>query len=271
MGAGRQARGIIPGRWIPIAGLVLATALVGCAGGKRAGGVAAYAGDKAEAATAEGSYLAYEHDVGIVLAAAEIPARLQAAQADCRRKAYGACEVLQVSQQGGDYPSASLTVRIVPAGVEPMIAAASKGGEVGSRSTHAEDLAQVVRDNTVLRDRLQKERERLQEFQQRRDLSVADMIALSQQLSQVEAQLQAAEQEAAQHRRRIDTQKLTLNFQPPEGQSGRSEIRQALRDFFATLAMGAAWTIRAVAFLIPLLLVLAVSWAGWRRWRRRKA
>ena len=109
----------------------------------------------------------------------------------------------------------------------------------------------------------------MQEFQQRRDLAVADMIALSQRMAEAEAQLQAAEQEGAQHRRRIDTQLLTLHFQPPGGQEGRNEIGQAVRDFGKILSMGTAWTIRAAAFLIPLLLVLAVLVAGVRRWRRR--
>jgi hypothetical protein len=162
-------------------------------------------------------------------------------------------------------------VRIVPEGVEPFIAQVAKGADIGSRNTRAEDLARAVGDNHLLQDRLGRERERLLEFQQRRDLAVADMIALSQQLAQVEAQLQAAQQEGAQHRHRIDTQRVTLGFVPPGGQSGRGEIRQALRDFTATLSTGTAWTIRAVAFLIPVGLVLWVLISLVRRWRRRKA
>lgn len=178
--------------------------------------------------------------------------------------------VLGVQQTGGDQPAAMLRLRIAPAGVEPMIALASAGARLGSRSTHAEDLAVVVRDNATVQARLRNELARLQEFQQRRDLAVADMIALSRQLADTEAQLQAAEQDGAQHRRRIDTQLLTLNFRPPGGESGRGEIARALRDFGATLSMGTAWTIRAAAFLIPLLLALAVLVAGVRRWRRRR-
>lgn len=218
-----------------------------------------------------GGQLAYEHDVEIVLEASAIPDRLKASQQACGTGKFGACSVLAVSQQGGDYPRASLTVRIVPDGVEPFIAQAAKGADIGSRNTRAEDLAQAVGDNDLLQDRLARERDRLLEFQQRRDLAVADMIALSQQLAQVEAQLQAAQQEGAQHRHRIDTQRVTLQFVPPGGQSGRGEIRQALRDFTATLSTGTAWTIRAVAFLIPVGLVLWVVIALVRRWRRRKS
>ena len=151
-----------------------------------------------------------------------------------------------------------------------MIALASDGARLGSRSTHAEDLAVVVRDNSLVQDRLRKELARLQEFQQRPDLAVADMITLSQRMAEAEAQLQAAEQEGAQHRRRIDTQLLSLNFQPTGGEEGRNEVVQAFRDFGKILSMGTAWMIRAAAFLIPLLLVLVVLAAGMRRWNKRK-
>lgn len=218
-----------------------------------------------------GAMLAYEHDAEVAIAADQIPQRLQAARTACEGGKFGACVVLSVQQSGGDQPGAMLGMRIAPAGVEPMIALASAGATLGSRNTRAEDLAVVVRDNGTVQDRLRKELARLQEFQQRRDLAVADMIALSKQLAETEAQLQAAEQEGAQHRRRIDTQLLTLNFRPPGGQSGRNEIAQALRDFGSTLSMGAAWTIRAAAFLIPLLLVLVLLVAGVRRWRRRRS
>ena len=215
--------------------------------------------------------LAYEHSAEIAIDADAIPQRLQAARAACDSGRFGSCVVLNVQQSGGDYPNAMLGVRIAPAGVEPMIALASDGATLGSRSTRAEDLAVVVRDNAQLQERLRKEMARLQEFQQRRDLAVADMIALSKQLAETEAQLQASEQEGAQHRRRIDTQLLTLNFHPPGGESGRNEIGQALRDSGKILSMGTAWTIRAVAFLVPLLLLVALLVLGLRRWRRRKS
>lgn len=250
------------------AALLLATSLsAGCA--KREDGARLRPAVQLQAP--QGDFLAYEHDVGIVLPAERIAGRVQAVQDACMRKAHGPCTVLQVSRQGGDHPRGSLTVRIVPAGVEPLIAAASARADIGDRSTHAEDLADAVRDNALARSRLQKELARLQEFQQRRDLSVADMIALSQQASKVEAQLEAADQQAAQHRHRIETQKLTLRFQASGGQRGRGEIRQAVRDFFATLATGTAWTIRAVAFLVPALVVLAVLVLAWRRLRRRRS
>lgn len=222
----------------------------------------------ADAVAAEpAAQLAYEHDARIELDADLIAARLQALREACAGRRFGDCVILNVQQEGGERPSASLGMRLAPAGVEPMIALAGAGARLGSRSTRAEDLAVVVRDNAQAQDRLRKELARLQEFQQRRDLAVADMIALSQRMAEAEAQLQSAEQEGAQHRRRIDTQLLTLHFQPPGSEAGRNEVVQALRDFGGILSLGTAWLIRASAFLIPLVLVIALLVAGVRRWR----
>lgn len=260
-------------RIILCAALVL---LAGCA--KHASESLAYGGVAADAAaggaggdaSAAQSFLAYEHHVGVRLAAADIEPRLKAARAACEQARFGECVVLTVQQQGGERPSASLGMRIAPAGVEPMIALASEGADVGHRSTRAEDLAVVVRDNDLAQARLRKERERLQEFHARRDLSVADMIALSQRLAETDAQLEAAENAGATHRRRIDTQLLTLNFQPPSGQANRNDILVALRESGGILASGVAWTIRGLAFLLPLLLLAGGAFMLIRRWRRRR-
>lgn len=216
------------------------------------------------------AFLAYEHEVRIEIPADEMAPRLQALQADCQQAKFGACTVLGTSQSGGDYPRASLKVRMAPSGVEPMIRSASQGAKIGSRSTDAEDLAEVVADNRLQQSRLQKEHSRLSEFQQRKDLSVSDMIALSKQLSEIEAQAEAAERAGAQQQRRIDTQLLTIELATPGGQQGRSEIAQSLRDFGAILTTSIAWLIRAMAALLPVAALLALLLFSWRRWRRRK-
>jgi len=256
--------------------LVLVIALAGCS--KSGSSDSAVAGGApaapmlarevaADAAAAPAAMLAYEHSAHIELQADRIAVRLQEARDACIGKRFGDCVILNVQQEGGEHASASLGMRMAPAGVEPMIALAGAGARLGSRSTQAEDLAVVVRDNSLAQDRLRKELARLQEFQQRRDLAVADMIALSQRMAEAEAQLQSAEQQGAQHRRRIDTQLLTLHFRPPGSEAGRNEIVQAMRDFGGILSMGTAWLIRAAAFLIPLVLVIALLVAGVRRWR----
>jgi hypothetical protein len=228
------------------------------------------------AAVAERAMLAYEHDVQIRLDAERIPAQVQALRRDCETSKFGACLVLQVSQSGGRYAQGAITMRAEPKAVEPLIASAGKGGEFGDRSTRAEDLAVAVRDNTLLQDRLRKQHARLLEFQGRSDLKVADVIALSEQLSKVEAELEAAERDGATHRRRIETQLLTLEFSPFAREEQRSEIAAAFRDSGKVMAASAGGVIRVVSALIPILLSLSLAiWLLRRVWlwirRKRKA
>lgn len=231
-------------------------------------------GDPPRSRAAETSaMLAYEHDVEIRLDAERIPQKVQALRAACEASKFGACLVLEVRQSGGRYAEGSLTVRAEPKAIEPLIAAAGEGGDMGDRRTHAEDLAVAVRDNAMLQDRLRKQHARLLEFQGRSDLKVADMIALSEQIAQVEAQLEVAEREGATHKRRIETQLLTLSFSPRASEEQRSEIAAAFRDSGDVMAASAGAVIRVVAALIPI--VIALAFAIWLlrrlwRWRRRK-
>jgi hypothetical protein len=216
-----------------------------------------------------GAFLAYEHSVSIKLAGRDIPARVAAVQASCLAQTFGDCAVLNVEQRGGEFPGGSVTVRIAPKGVEPLIRQAGAGGEINSRTLKAEDLAEAVQDNTLQRDRLEKEHARLLGFEARPNLAVADMLTLSKQLADIEAALDAAQREAAQQQHRIDTNLLTLDLQPTGAEAGRSDIGQAFRDSGQILATSTAWLIRAVAFFIPLFIVLYTVFAAWR-WRVRR-
>ncbi|MDR2874586.1 MAG: DUF4349 domain-containing protein [Methylobacillus sp.] len=216
-----------------------------------------------------GALLAYEHTVTVTLGARNILPRLQELQSVCAAQKFGTCAVLDSNQSGGDDPQADLTVRIAPQGVEPMIAQAGQGGEIRNRYTHAEDLSAQVRDNQQTVQRLQKEQAQLQEFQLRRDLAVADMIALSKEMASVQTQLEEAEKIGEKQQQRLDTQLLRIRLSVPDSARSHSEIGNAFGDFFSLLSQGTAWTIRAIAFLIPAALVL---WAiiKVRRWRRRR-
>lgn len=256
-------------QWILAVAMLL---LVACSSDKTAttgaeSAAADSASPQAERVT-KGTSLAYEHSVAIKLAGREIPVRVTAIQASCFAQTFGDCAVLNVQQQGGEFPSGRVTVRIVPKGVEPLIAQAGTGGEISSRNLTAEDLAEAVRDNALQRDRLEKEHARLLQFEDRPNLAIADMLTLSKQLAEIEAAVDASQREAAQQQHRIDTNLLTLEFEPTSTEAGRSDIGQAFRDSAQILATSTAWMIRAAAALIPLLIILGAVIAAWR-WRLR--
>jgi len=231
------------------------------------------AGAAAEVAMAspEGAFLAYEHTLQLRLPGEQIAPRLKAVAQACQGGRFGDCAVLQLSQSGGDTASGAIEVRIAPQGVEPIIALASEQGEVTRRDTRAEDLAQQVADTRLTQARLKNEHARLGEYQQRRDLAVADLLTLSQRLAEIEAGLQQADRDAAQQHRRIDTQKVTIQLESTSSQRNRSEIGRALGEFGDIFTTSLAYLIRIFAGLLPLLLVGgALLWGGLKLWRRRR-
>ena len=125
-----------------------------------------------------------------------------------------------------------------------------------------------MRDNALQRSRLEKEHARLLQFEDRPNLAITDMLTLSKQLAEIEALLDGTQREAAQQQHRIDTNLLTMEFQPTGTEAGRSDIGQALRDSGQIVASTTAGLIRTIAFLMPLLILLGAGFAAWR-WRSR--
>lgn len=252
---------------------VLLLALGACA---KQGDMAADAGaTAAEAAIAspEGAFLAYEHDVQVQLEAAQIAPRIQQIAQACQSAKFGDCAVLQVDQRSGEHPSGEVKVRIAPKGTEPLIAMAGEGGTLQSRNTRAEDLAQAVADTALTKARLEKEHARLLSYQDRKDLKIEDLMAITTRLSEIEAGVEQANKDAAQQRRRIDTQLVTIHFDTTSGQRSRSEIGEALSESGGILSTSIAFLIRAAAALLPVaVLALIAAWGvrAWLRRRRRK-
>lgn len=222
-------------------------------------------------ASPEGAMLAYEHTLDIKLEAAQIGPRVKQIAEACQSARFGDCAVLQVEQQGGEYPSGSVRFRVAPKGVEPLISLAGEGGEIASRNTQAEDLAQQVADTALTKARLQKEHERLLAYQEGKDVKMADLLVIAQRLSEIEAGVEQANKDAANQRRRIDTQLVTVRFNAPSGERNRSAIGEAFGDAGMIFTESIAFLIRAVAALVPVAVVGGVFvWGVLALWRRRR-
>lgn len=235
--------------------LVLTALLAGCGAPSEhaANSGAAFQGEAAKT----GSFLAYEHQVGIRLASERIDAQLAASRDACTQDRFGKCELIAIAQGGG---SAQLVVRIVPEGVEKLVTLAAEGGQFQSRHTRAEDLAQAVSDNQQLRERLEREYQTLQTFQGRKDMSVADLLALAKATADVEQQLQAARQDSAQQQRRISTNLLTLDFSSEYRPTGRwARIGDAFDGSLDELTDGTINAVHTAAYGLPMLVVLLIA------------
>jgi hypothetical protein len=257
-----------------LAALVL-TLAAGCARSEREAMEAMDVADAAAMAgmeNAPGQFLAYEHTVRVRLPAADMPGRVAAVRAACLGGQHGECTVLGEDMQSGQFPSASLVVRVVPGGVEPLVGLAAQGGELAQRSTRAEDLAVAVRDTSLAQARLRAQHARLLELMARGDARAEDLIAITRELAHIETQLQQAEQDAAQQQRRVGTNLLTLDFQADQVTTASSELGRTLGDVVSVLDRSAAVLVLVVVALLPFLALAAVIYglvAAWRRRRRR--
>lgn len=222
-----------------------------------------------------GSLLAYEHSVTIKLPRDQLLVRFDATREACNSGRFGVCNLLNADENNAVQAYSSLTLRIDPEGVEPLVAFAADGGELTSRNTRSEDLAQSVADTQRQREQLLLQQQTLQQYQARQDLSVSDMLALARELAAVDVQLQATTQEAAQQQRRLQTNLLTLGFSSLyEGPDRLEQLGDAFGDMLNNVTEGSIAALQFVGYGLPFLillfpLALLVRWL-WRVITRRK-
>lgn len=248
--------------------LLLTPLLAACSKKQEVAPPPGIAGEKNKA----GAMLAYEHRLTVRLPSEAIAPRLDAARAACESAQFGECNVLRIEQSSWD---SSITVRIVPAGVEPLVTLAAKGGQVGERQTTAEDLAPAVGDNQRQQTLLKTQQKRLDELAARKDLAVADLIALGKEQAAVESELQSLERESAGQQHRIATNLLTLNLRRLDADTRSSRLRQSFGNVFDEFADGLANAIEAISYGLPFVLLgfpLLLLWLWlWRRFARRRS
>lgn len=217
-----------------------------------------------------GSLLAYEHTIDVSTTKDMIEPRVAAIRSACIEAKFGACNLLASEVSSGEYHSSGrIVVRVVPEAVEPLSAMASEGGEVGSRSTRAEDLAVVIADTAREEEQLERQRATLVEFQGRKDLAVSDMLSLASELASVETQLAELTKSQSIQQRRLETNLLTISLSARRDKSSWSSVPESLSEAMGSFGEGTAEAISTIAFSLPFLLLafpLALLWRFfWRR------
>lgn len=155
-----------------------------------------------------------------------------------------------------------------------MVTLAAEGGKLGQRITSAEDLADAVADVRRRQDRLQAQQQRLDELAKRKDISVSDLIALSKEQAAVENELQELAQVAAGQQRRLDTNRVTLNFRSSDGAHQQSRFSRMFSNLGDNLVNGTADALERASYVLPfLILAFPVVWLWvwlWRRFVKRR-
>lgn len=227
------------------------------------------AGDSVGIRAAADAFLAYEHEVGFHLPQAAQQARIDAARTACSEERYGPCSVLELTSGIGHGASAMLKLRAAPNAIDPLIALAGEGARLVRRQTRAEDLAEQVAQTAEQSAATAAELAQLREFVTRKDLSAADLIALSQRIAQLEAQARSLAQDAAQQRRRIETNLLTLHWHDPRHRSDDRSWSDAWNNLTDSFRSGVDDALGYLGYFIPLLVIafpMALLWRwAWRR------
>jgi hypothetical protein len=222
-------------------------------------------------ASKSGAFLAYEHSVWITAPAETLPARMEAVHSACADGRFGTCTLLNFDQDGAGSSGGRMAVRIVPAGVEALVKLAGEGGEISARQTKAEDRAEAIADIEQKKDLLKRQQSRLLEFQGRKDLPIADVLALARELAQIEGELDRLSQARSNEQRRVETNLLTIAFSADraETESRLGRIGKAFGRGADELTEGTVNTIEFVAYALPALLVLILFVFAFRWiWRR---
>lgn len=236
----------------------LALVAAGCSG-KREAGPLPVAGETAKA----GAKLAYEHHLSIELRQGQIAPRMAAVREACESARFGACNLLRLEQ---DAHGGSLTLRVVPSGVEPLSRVASQDGKLARRETRAEDLADAVNDNGQKLKQLEAYSAQVEQLSQRKDLSASDLVALGHERAQIQVERENLQGVAARQQRRIDTNLLRLDF---TDEADSHHLGIAFSAWTDQLSDGLRDALSMLAYGIPFLLLAFPLALGWRWfWRR---
>lgn len=210
-----------------------------------------------------GAKLAYQHHLSIALQNDQIAPRMATVREACESARFGACNLLSLNQSEH---SGSLTLRVVPSGVEPLSRLASQNGKLAWRETKAEDLSDAVNDNAQKQKQLEAYAAQIEQLSQRKDLSTSDLIALGHERAQIQVERENLQGVAAQQQRRIDTNLLQLDF--TDGANDRHR-GFTLDNWTDQLLDGLSDAISMLAYGIPFLLLAFPLALGWRWfWRR---
>ncbi|KAI1696024.1 hypothetical protein Ddc_20762 [Ditylenchus destructor] len=131
-----------------------------------------------------------------------------------------------------------------------MVAMAAEGGTLSQRITTAEDLADAVADVRRRQDRLQSQQLRLDELAKRKDITELAQVAAGQQ-------------------RRLDTNRVTLNFRSSDGANQQSRFSRMFNNLGDNLVEGTADALERSSYVLPfVILAFPVVWLWVWLWRR---
>jgi hypothetical protein len=223
--------------------------------------------------------LAYAHVANLELPGRAIRPLMERHQTACELAGPTQCQVLsaKVDDDHGEV-AGSLTLQAQPGWLAGFRArldgdATDAGGRIRESGTDTEDLSRsivdteaAIRAKTTLRDRVQ-------HLLATHQGKLGDLVALEQQLAQVQGEIDASRSELAVMRTRVQTSKLTIGYSAiPTPMSGRAvePLKHSVDGAFSIVMRGLAVIVSLAAVLAPFFIVGVPVWlfVSWRLRRR---
>jgi len=173
--------------------------------------------------------------------------------------------------ESGDRKQYTLTVKVVPAKFESMMAALQGIGEVKDMSVNLEDVTRQYVDLDTRINNSEIELARLRELYDKSS-KIGDMLDVEREITRVETNLEMLKQDKQDLTTRIvqSTINISLYEEKPATQQLTISLENLGSLFFGSMAVAISIGVVVIGFLLPVVLVIAVLWFAFKALRGKK-
>ncbi len=219
--------------------------------------------------------LAMAYHLDLALPSDQVRPLMESHQEACERAGPTQCQVLgsQARFQGKDDESATLDLRATPAWMRAFRGRAEAdvkdaGGRILQSGTQSEDLAKAIGDTQAGQKTRAEEEARLKELLARRTRHLDDSLAVEQEITQVQNDLNAQASSLQDMQDRVAMQTLSIAYESngavaPQGST--APVAAASRTFWRNSMEVFAGLMTLASYLLPFALIGAPL--GWLIWR----
>lgn len=215
--------------------------------------------------------LAMAYKFAIALPSDQVRPMMESHQDACERAGPTQCQVMgaQADAAGRDDETADLNLRATPAWMRSFRARAEADvkdahGRVIQSNTEAEDLAKLIGDTRASQKTRAEEEARLKELLRRRSRHLGDSLAVEQEITRVQDELNDQASSLQDMQDRVAMQTLSIHYQALAGVAptgANAPVISAAKSFWGNMMGVLGGLIEVLSYLLPIILVFgAAAW-----------
>jgi len=229
------------------------------------------AGASAALPTPRMPMLAMAYKLALALPSDQVRPMMESHQDACERAGPTQCQVMgaQADAQGRDDETADLNLRATPAWMRAFRARAEADvkdahGRVIQSGTQAEDLAKPIGDTQAGQKTRAEEEARLKDLLQRRSRHLDDSLAVEQEITRVQDELNQQASSLQDMQDRVALQTLSIHYQSlaaVEPTGANAPVISAAKAFWGNMMGVLGGLLVLLSYLLPIALVIgAAAW-----------